>query len=226
MDYDFVVDRIRYRIYNYHAIVVEVLDKSGLQHVEIPSFVNGTKVVMINQDVFRCCPELISVKLPTTLEDIGMSAFACCPKLKTVTQDIGGIPLRIENTAFAECESLTTFDADISEIGSGAFSGCKELFSFQTSSFCNKIKGYAFSDCTKLTKIGIKHQGKNVLPIWIDHTAFFNTNLKKVFIGCDINVCGDVSELFPPNAEIYCITDSNANDLGYYGFVTHQFTIR
>lgn len=115
-------------------------------------------VVTVNGDVFRQCPELTSVVLPNTVNNIGSLAFYENPALETVVLP-NGLTI-IGNWLFCECSSLTTVNipSSLIQIGDLAFAGCSSLVSISLPGTLETIGLGAFSQCTSLS-------GDLVLPL-------------------------------------------------------------
>lgn len=95
--------------------------------MEIPATVNhqGTdfSVVSIDNKAFTNCKNLKSVRIPSTVEVIGLRAFANDTALTSLVLEEG--VLNIDNMAFAECVKLDTIvlPSSLTRIGSQAFNG-------------------------------------------------------------------------------------------------------
>lgn len=100
--------------------------------VEIPSEINGSKVVAISKDAFSQCDSITSVTIPSSVKTIGDNAFFYCTSLKSVTIPEG-----------------------VSSIGVCAFSGCSDLRAVKLPKSMKTVKEAAFSDCTGLSSVTI-----------------------------------------------------------------------
>ncbi len=83
--------------------------------VTIPSTViyNGVEYVVnrIAPAAFVHCTDLIEVKIPSTIETIGIGAFYDCPKLKTI--DFSPNTRGVRSIYFYGCNSLEKLDLSI-----------------------------------------------------------------------------------------------------------------
>ena len=102
----------------------------------VEGFADGKKTVGIAEGAFADCVELMSVKLPVSVTEIGARAFSGCLALKTVVCDnpiLGGacFVVSVGEYAFSGCgslESVPAFAADkLVSFGQYAFSGCGSL---------------------------------------------------------------------------------------------------
>lgn len=99
--------------------------------IEIPSEINGKKVVSINFQAFSSNTNLETITIPQTVESIGSWAFMDCSNLKQVKLNEG---LKvIEDGAFSGCVALEEINLpdSLEEIGEWAFSGCEKIIQNQ-----------------------------------------------------------------------------------------------
>ncbi|MGN0210054.1 MAG: leucine-rich repeat protein, partial [Muribaculaceae bacterium] len=104
--------------------------------------------------VFTDCKKLVSVTstLPPEISKIGYSCFDGCESLKTLT--LPEQAFAINETAFRNCKSLTSFDfANVTSIGKGSFSGCTGLESTPNISHLTSITESAFQGCSSLPSL-------------------------------------------------------------------------
>ena len=100
---------------------------------------------------------------------IGKYAFASCTNLKTVNLTA----TTVETSAFLYCNSLSSLTlSNIETISDGAFQVCPSLTSITIPSSITSIGGYAFLNCTSLTKI----EFKGYTPPTVNSHAFEDTN--------------------------------------------------
>ena len=146
--------------------------------VEVPSYINGVKVMSIEEEAFRDnnkvreitilngikiiknavfinCNNLEKVTLPSSINSIGDSAFSQCKKLTTIF-----MPKRMQylgNNVFEGCESLESIDIPegVSRIGYDFAANCYSLNSVNIPSSVNTLSPGAFSGCLNLKVIEI-----------------------------------------------------------------------
>ena len=142
-------------------------------------------VVKVNGDVFRECPELISVVIPNTVTYIGNLAFYQDAALESVV--LPNSLTSIENWTFCECVSLVSVNIPDSlvNISDLAFAGCSSLVSFSFPNTLETIGLGAFSQCSSLS-------GDLVLPSSLQSIGescfYLCTGLTRVVIPENLNV--------------------------------------
>lgn len=180
----------------------------SLEYIEIPSEIEGVKVVAIGDGAFEDM-FLYSVKIPDTVTYIGAKAFANCLGLRTVEltdsityigaeafagcRDLYEITLpsgikKINDNTFASCGRLKgsfVIPESVVEIGSGAFDKCFMHKLPNMPSGIKKIGAYAFAN-NYFTEITLPEE----LEI-IDKNAFdFSYYLEKVYFGENLKFIG------------------------------------
>lgn len=133
--------------------------------IDIPSSINGERVIAIGDKAFYHC-SCCSVRIPDSVSKIGEKAFSGCCRLSEIV--IPDSVHTISDFAFASCTNLTkvVLPKHIEYIPLGAF----EMCAFRTIQIPDSVRfihAYAFSPCKELIEIVIP---KNVE--FIDRTAF------------------------------------------------------
>ena len=208
--------------------------------LEIPSEVEGKRVVAIGNLALQGCAGLTAVTVPTSVTTIGSYAFAYCTSLEelrlpsTITLlphhmcygctalvaiDIPTSVTKIDDVAFGSCESLSEihFPASVSHISDDAFTDCTGLAEVDF----NEVKyvGFgAFANCETLTAITIPESMDTL------HTAFLGcTGLRSVTLNAPNCAMGvENSSPFGINENITAVTIGESvesvSDYAFYGF--------
>mgnify|MGYP003302464600 CR=1 FL=1 len=167
-----------------YATIIDYFGTSGV--VEIPETINGYTVNRISDTAFMNFSHydeandetvlLTSVKIPSTVKEIGGYAFAKNSSLSTVEFESGLEKIGV--SAFQDCEKLYhinlpdtvseigeycfansrlfTFNATgIRKIGANAFEKCEVLTTVVLSDEMESIGTYAFSECRQLGSITV-----------------------------------------------------------------------
>lgn len=139
--------------------------KSKIGKVEIPSTIDGKKVISLKGDdcpnwsghnsVLNNCKAISEVIIPDTITEIPDGAFYNCVGLKSIT--IPNTIVSIGYEAFGGCVGLNTITMpnSLTSIGSNAFNGCSGLKSVVLSDNLVEIKSNAFEGCTGIIKLEI-----------------------------------------------------------------------
>ncbi len=119
----------------------------------IPPTYNGYRVVAIGERAFMDNVTLVSVDLPSTIEQIDYHGFYGCVQLEKITlsENLTGIG----QGAFMNCSELfsVTIPEKVKSIEDYAFAYCYDLESVSFSGQVEEIGSYAFSSCYSLSKI-------------------------------------------------------------------------
>ena len=146
-------------------------------------------VTSIARRVFSSNKKLTSIKLPSSLTNIGREAFSYCTNLTSVTVGGSGNPMTsIGEDAFYGCTRLTSLSLgnSVKSIGHSAFYGCIGLTSLAIPNSITDIDDFAFSDCSGLTSVTI---GNSVTIIGAG--AFYDcTGLEKITIPISVTDIG------------------------------------
>ena len=134
---------------------------------------------------------LTSLKLPSTLTDLGEFAFNYCTDIKgTVT--IPGSVKTVSEDAFWNCTGIekVVLENGVVRILGGAFNGCRALSSVSIPSSVTTIGSGAFMDCKKLTSVSLPSSIKT-----LGSGAFRNTGLQSITVPSSVTQMGsDVFE--------------------------------
>ena len=120
---------------NGNEFIVTTIGKMAFRSCrEIKTVVIPENITSIQNDAFRKCPNLVSVKMPHTLEYIGRNAFASCKNLTKVVFEESA--LCIDNEAFYGCSNLESIilPDSIKTMGESIFARCEKI---PYSEYCN-----------------------------------------------------------------------------------------
>lgn len=152
---------------------------------DIPAKYKDLPIAAIADGVFKDRTDLISVKIPDTVQTIGNMAFAGCTSLTEITLpnsvtvlgngvfsgctalksvSLASTVKKISPSAFEDCTSLegiTLYDG-LTDIGYRAFAGCTSLKTVALPSTLKVVSDSAFRGCTSLTSVTIPARVENI----------------------------------------------------------------
>lgn len=159
----------------------------------LPNTYNGKAVTKIADGGFAQCSEIKHVTIPETIDEIGTFAFsAILPLIDPVDMELETVVfleteylVTIGNSAFADCENLTSINLpdSVAHISMRAFSGCSALQTLEISDNSNlmQISDEAFSGCSALVSVELPKK-----VVRLGEKAFYNcTALTSVTLNCD-----------------------------------------
>ena len=188
---------------------IKIIGRSAFEYGEITSVVIPEGVETIDDCAFSECKNLRSVKLPSTLKEIGGDAFSYCEQLTSIVipdgvETIGDSifpvcknlkSVKLPNTikiigrnAFDTCEQLTSIviPEGVETIDYSAFANCKNLKSVKLPNTIKIIGAFAFDTCEQLTSIVIPEGVET-----IDNYAFSACKeLKDIYVPDSVHVIG------------------------------------
>ena len=146
--------------------------------MKIPSFIDGVKVVGIDDEVFHdiTSETVKKIIVPETVTYIGNNAFNGCSGINI---EINGALTFIGECAFNDCDMLTKvgFGEGLVTIPPEAFSGCISLKELRLPASLSLVDENAFEDCTGIVSIILHESLANV-----GDGAFYNcTSLKTIY---------------------------------------------
>ena len=160
-----------------------------LKSIKIPS-----TVTEIGNGAFYGCKSLDSIELPDSIKEIGRDAFENSG-LKSVKID--GNVKTIREYTFEDCVDLAsvTISAGLKEIGESAFSGCSSLDSITIPFTVDQIDANAFKACDKLTTVyftGTETQWDEITIISAGNSALSDVEVK--YGSTDQTIANDVMD--------------------------------
>ena len=146
---------------------------TGLTFITIPN-----SVTSIENGTFIGCTGLTSVTIPNSVTSIEIGAFALCNALTSVDVDNGNITYCSEDGVLfnktktilikypaGKTDAHYAISNSVTDIGDGAFFGCRGLTSIIIPNSVTSIESSTFSECTGLTEITIPN---SVTHIWFE----------------------------------------------------------
>ncbi len=176
------------------------------KHVEIPSYIDGNKVVALGSELFYLNSRLESVSVPSTVGGIYDEAFSGCSNLSSVTLSEG---LRlISERAFCNCDKLEEIHLPdtVTTISSYAFYSCDMLSKVALSANLEFIEDFTFSECTSLAEVVISG---NISAVG-DSAFSYCTSLAEVVISGNISAVGDSAFSYCTSLEKVVINGNEA----------------
>ena len=202
------------------------------------TYADTYKVIAIDAEAFKGCPNLVEVRFPMSLEFIGFAAFSECPKLSKVEipdgnlYDLGlsafassglesiSIPRRVTEIpafTFNECRQLkqVLLSDNITKIGESAFTYCQSLCLIELPTNLREIGNGAFMACG-LKNITLPDQivsiPENAFGLCFNlEEAFFSPNTKNIG-SCAFVFCCHLSK-------IHCPETASINEDAFYGCI-------
>ena len=167
-------------IYNYYSDGA-FEDCTSLTSIKLPSTLRN-----IGDNTFNNCSSLENVTIPSGVKIIHSFVFYDCTSLKTVKLPNGII--KIDDRAFCGCTSLKTINLpnSIINIDYGAFNGCESLSKISIPQNVKTVGKYSFYGCTNLSSVTIPN---GVTTIGND--AFYKcTSLKSIILPKSVTSIG------------------------------------
>lgn len=133
---------------------VEVPSKIGKYTVRVIGYRVFSPLARVTEEQARIRRKIISVKIPDSVEFIGVGAFEGCCMLAKI--DIPGSVKLIDNRAFSSCINLKAVNflaRGLETIGHGAFYGCSMLKMLEIPDGAIAIGSKAFSSCSSLRNV-------------------------------------------------------------------------
>lgn len=200
-------------------------------NVAVPDTLGGCLVTAVGTSAFDGCDDIVSIKLPNTIEIIGDYAFWWCSSLVEV--ELPANLTYLGKGAFQQCSSLKRIKIPdgLVKIEDSTFNGCWALENVHIPEGIKEIGDFAFSWC-KFSKIlipdGVTKIGRRafdscgatiaVLPdtlVCIEEEAFYNYSsfegfyykgTKEQFLKIDIADKNDFFDIYPVYHNIREIT--------------------
>ena len=219
---------------NNNVINLYCATKSKIGKVEIPSTIDGKKVISLQGEdypnlsgynsVLNNCKAVSEVIIPDTITEIPDGAFYNCVGLKSIT--IPNTIVSIGYKAFEGCVGLNTITMpnSLTSIGSNAFNGCSGLKSIVLSDKLIEIKSNAFYGCTGIIKLEIPDSVTTIgKEAFASCTGIKELKLSESLTELSESVfynCGGISSVKIPES-VTTILNGNSSLWGAFGKCTN-----
>lgn len=207
-------DGIKYQYHTNTQTYKVIKGNAGLSgDIVVPEKINGKKVVSIEQNAFERCENILSVKLPDSITEIGKNAFYGCGlkeirlpnKLTAIREDTFGLSgleeisipssvKSIESNAFAySALRKVSVPNTVTDLGAGVFSHCESLEDIILPENMVSVPESFLYGCINLKSIqlpsGLKEIGSRACGYTAITSVEFPPSLKKIgggaFWGCE-----------------------------------------
>ena len=149
----------------------------SLQSIKLPS-----TVTEIGDHAFNGCWYLREVTLNEGLQKIGEDTFRGCSSLESVT--LPSTVVDIDDDAFRDCRRLreVLLNDRLQKIGDNAFCNCVSLENIKLPTTLVEIGKHAFRSCSNLEEVEL-----NGVPQRLKNTAFYNCGALERFVFPDMS---------------------------------------
>ncbi len=149
-------------------------------------------VVRIKENAFKNCEGLISINIPSSVEEVSSQAFVGCNQLQSFVVDSKNTKYRAESNCLIEIDSVygdilllagnseETFRRipnTIAIIGENSFQNCGSLTNITLPSSIREIKNNAFANCNSLTDIVFEGSKEEWISINKDNWCNFENSI-------------------------------------------------
>lgn len=149
-------------------------------------------VVRIKENAFKNCEGLISINIPSSVEEVSSQAFVGCNQLQSFVVDSKNTKYRAESNYLIEIDSVygdilllagnseETFRRipnTIAIIGENSFQNCGSLTNITLPSSIREIKNNAFANCNSLTDIVFEGSKEEWISINKDNWCNFENSI-------------------------------------------------
>ena len=167
---------------------------------------DGNNLTEIEQNCFKGCTNLSTIKLPTSLETIGFRSFYGCFAIKTIT--FSPQLKEIKDEAFQNCINLSelTFENSTKplKIGNRCFYNCTAINNIDLPESLISIGISAFQYCTSLNTISIPSTLSN-----ISQETFSFTNIDSIYFPSDCEISSIPMKAFYNSSNLASVTLSD-----------------
>lgn len=124
-------------------------------NIEIPTHINGTAITSIKSDAFNGCLLITAVKIPDSIESIGIEAFQNCSVLETIYFNATNCTVGGNTNNYNGCNAFKkiVFGKDVTAIPANACLYASSLQDVIFKGTVTKIGASAFEGCPSLNEI-------------------------------------------------------------------------
>lgn len=156
--------------YNLHIGIKD--EYLNIEHIVIPSFVNGKPIICLRYRCLRDLLSLLTVYIPRTIESFDGDAFTLCSKLNTIIFEENSIIKSVDGYSFHSTSITTiTLPKTLQKINKETFSYCKKLKTIVITNFLTTDESIFTSDVPKDLKI--------IVPVNYPYDTFGSRNVTK-----------------------------------------------
>ncbi|WEK83176.1 MAG: leucine-rich repeat protein [Mycoplasma sp.] len=157
----------------------------GLQNLRTVSFENKKTFKRLGLGAFAGCPNLETIDLPLSMDDVGTYAFRNDTSLRKIVLPTG--ITTIGKATFWKCSNLEEFkiSGTVTNIEAGAFQECTSLSEIDIPESVTTIGKAAFAGCNNLYKIHLNWNTREMNEIIIPKIK--HSDVDETFLGIFIN---------------------------------------
>ena len=201
------------------TVAITGLKEKNVVELIIPETIDGKKVVAIGNHAFSGNSQIVSVKMPSNVTSIGLSAFESCSSLRTI--DFSDGLLTIDAYAFRNCSQLSEIKmpGSLVSLGDGVLEQCSSLREVVFSDDLKSLGSRSFANCTQLEDVYIpdsvisigEHSFDNCISM---ETLKLSANLSEISAYCFFG-CKKLSSVTVPEnvTSLYAGCFENCTDL-------------
>lgn len=248
--------------YNFHYVIEDLLeftlndDKESYtitginiwssydHYIEIPEEYNNLPITKIGDFAFSEVGGIVSINIPSSVQEIGKFAFSECKDLtevtfsqnskleiiniyafescnKLVSIDIPESVVNIEEKAFYKCKNLKTInfseDSQLNVISDSVFYNCENLESIYIPKNVSLIESFAFGSCELLKEVEFSE--KTILSTIESHAFSYCTSLEEIIINTNVKNIYEDAFYACDALTIYCKSKKSDTNFGenWYG---------
>lgn len=173
------------------AYSVTGMDVSAEGSVSIPSEYNNLPVTNIEDGVFYGCDGLVSIHIPSSIENIGGALLYNCSSIEKIEVEKGNSFYHSNGNCLIETQTGTLKagcknseipnDGSVLCLAAGAFGGCSGLTEIYIPDSITVVEAGAFENCSGLESITV---GQANLAYRSEGNCLIDKEKKEILVGC------------------------------------------